>query len=125
MQIIDAACQIDAARQSLSNVDAARQILSEPRWNRFCVQQPFPKQGVFLSLEKLGVEEALYGGAAGGGKSSTLLLAAAQYVDVPGYAALLLRRYLIGVSLSPCAAWNSAQSAAMRSSVSGAKSSGP
>ena len=34
----------------------------------------------------------LYGGSAGGGKSSALLAAAAQYVDVPGYSALLLRR---------------------------------
>lgn len=36
--------------------------------------------------------EALYGGAAGGGKSEALLAAALQYADVPGYAALLLRR---------------------------------
>ena len=34
----------------------------------------------------------MYGGAAGGGKSSALLMAAAQYVDTPGYAALVLRR---------------------------------
>lgn len=37
-------------------------------------------------------KEAFYGGAAGGGKSEALLMAAAQYVEVPGYAALLLRR---------------------------------
>jgi hypothetical protein len=36
--------------------------------------------------------EAFYGGAAGGGKSDALLAAALQYVDVPGYAALILRR---------------------------------
>lgn len=36
--------------------------------------------------------EALYGGAAGGGKSEALLMGALQYADVPGYAALLLRR---------------------------------
>lgn len=40
----------------------------------------------------LDQREALYGGAAGGGKSSALLMAAAQYVDTPGYAALLLRQ---------------------------------
>lgn len=34
----------------------------------------------------------MYGGAAGGGKSDALLMAALQYVHVPGYAALLLRR---------------------------------
>lgn len=36
--------------------------------------------------------EAFYGGAAGGGKSDALLMAALQYVDVPGYTALLLRK---------------------------------
>lgn len=34
----------------------------------------------------------MYGGSAGGGKSEALLMAALQYVDRPGYAALLLRR---------------------------------
>ncbi|MBN8867504.1 MAG: terminase family protein [Solirubrobacterales bacterium] len=48
-----------------------------------------PHQGAFLALPCL---EALYGGAAGGGKSDALLRAALQYVDVPGYKALLMRR---------------------------------
>lgn len=48
-----------------------------------------PKQAEFLCYEG---REALYGGAAGGGKSVALLAAALQYVDVPGYAALLMRR---------------------------------
>jgi predicted phage terminase large subunit-like protein len=38
--------------------------------------------------------EAFYGGAAGGGKSEALLMAAAQYVEVPGYSALILRKTL-------------------------------
>lgn len=46
-------------------------------------------QAGFLLLDQL---EAFYGGAAGGGKSDALLAAALQYVDVPGYAALILRR---------------------------------
>ena len=50
---------------------------------------PHPKQQVFLSLN---VREAMYGGAAGGGKSDAVLMAALQYVDVPGYSALILRR---------------------------------
>lgn len=50
---------------------------------------PHVKQAAFLSLPH---REALYGGAAGGGKSDAMLMAALQYVDVPGYAALLLRR---------------------------------
>ena len=36
--------------------------------------------------------EAFYGGAAGGGKSDAMLMAALQYVDVPRYSALILRR---------------------------------
>lgn len=47
------------------------------------------KQAAFLLLDQL---EAFYGGAAGGGKSDALLAAALQYVDTPGYAALILRR---------------------------------
>lgn len=54
--------------------------------------KPEPPQRAFLKLDELGVLEALYGGAAGGGKTDTLLMGALRYVDVPGYAALLLRR---------------------------------
>lgn len=59
------------------------------RYTRWMVQEALPRQHAFLWLDHL---EALFGGAAGPGKSSALLLAALQYVDVPGYAALLLRR---------------------------------
>lgn len=47
------------------------------------------QQALWLLLEN---REAFYGGAAGGGKSAALLMAALQFVDTPGYAALLLRR---------------------------------
>jgi predicted phage terminase large subunit-like protein len=50
---------------------------------------PHPAQSVFLlHMER----EVFYGGAGGGGKSDALLMAAAQFVDVPGYSALILRR---------------------------------
>lgn len=65
--------------------------LAVPRLNAFIPHDPTenPKQGAFLVCDSL---EAAYGGAAGGGKSDALLMAALQYVDVPGYSALLLRR---------------------------------
>lgn len=53
---------------------------------------PTPRQHLFHLLDTLAVEEAMYGGAAGGGKSDALLASALRYVDVPGYAALLLRK---------------------------------
>ena len=50
---------------------------------------PTPKQTAFLIVPN---KEVLYGGAAGGGKSIGLLAAASQYLDVPGYSALVLRQ---------------------------------
>jgi len=57
---------------------------------------PHPTQQLFLSVRD---SEVMYGGAAGGGKSDALLMAALQYVDVPGYSALLLRRTWPDLSL--------------------------
>src|SRR5438477_961115 len=56
---------------------------------------PTPRQQLFLDLEDL---EAFYGGAAGGGKTDALLMAALQYVDVPGYSALLLMKSFADLS---------------------------
>lgn len=50
---------------------------------------PSRRQTRFLAYDG---REAMYGGSAGGGKSAALLMAALQYVEVPGYAALILRR---------------------------------
>lgn len=58
--------------------------------------EPTGKQATFLALD---IKEAFYGGAAGGGKSDALLMAALQYVHVPGYRALILRRTFAALSL--------------------------
>ena len=69
--------------------------LLTPRLTKYIPWQPTETQAAFLLLD---CGEALYGGAAGGGKSVALLMAALQYVDVPGYNALLLRRTFAALS---------------------------
>lgn len=63
--------------------------LTTPRKTRYDPTPTSPAQATFLLVPH---KEALYGGAAGGGKSIGLLKAALQYVDVPGYDAILFRR---------------------------------
>lgn len=67
--------------------DIANRIIANKRG--YCPHKPHKKQAEFLALDDL---EAFYGGAAGGGKSDALLMAALQYVHVPEYSALILRR---------------------------------
>lgn len=62
----------------------------------YCPQEPTERQRAFLACD---TEEAAYGGAAGGGKSSALLMAALQWVHVPQYAALLVRRTYADLAL--------------------------
>jgi predicted phage terminase large subunit-like protein len=82
-------------------------MTNKPNWNEvleyltpketpFCPEEPSINQKVFLRTNSL---EALFGGAAGGGKSSALLMAALQYVDVPGYSAILFRRTYADLAL--------------------------
>lgn len=81
--------------------------MSETDWNKvldwlqpkkplFCPEEPSITQKVFLRTNAL---EGLFGGAAGGGKSSALLMSAMQYLDVPGYSAILFRRTFADLSL--------------------------
>lgn len=86
----------DAARQARlafwkaqvkANPDLRK--LALPRITSYMIHKPTPRQAVFLGLPH---QEIMYGGAAGGGKTDALLDAALQYVDIPGYNALLLRR---------------------------------
>ncbi len=72
----------------LARMDAA--CLDHPlKWSKYPPQAPTAKQHAALAT---GIETLLWGGAAGGGKSSWGLQGALQYVDQPGYAALILRR---------------------------------
>ena len=68
----------------------------QPKLPPYCPETASITQKVFLRTYSL---EALFGGAAGGGKSSALLMAALQYVDVPGYSAILFRRTFADLSL--------------------------
>ena len=67
-----------------------------PRMTKYMIHQPLPKQAAFLLLPH---REAFYGGEPGGGKSDALLMGALQHVDVPDYAALLLRRTYTDLAL--------------------------
>lgn len=60
-----------------------------PKLNHYIPKVPTPRQGIFLNLDCM---EAFYGGAAAGGKTEAILMAALQYVHVPDYSALILRR---------------------------------
>src|SRR3990170_2204052 len=60
-----------------------------PRLPSFIPHMPSEKQWAFLLFDGL---ESFFGGAGGPGKTEALLMAAAQYVDCPGYKAILIRR---------------------------------
>lgn len=68
----------------------------EPVLNRYIPHRPHPRQAIFLLLDTL---EVLFGGAAGGGKSDALLMAALQYVHLPSYNAVILRRTYADLAL--------------------------
>ena len=68
----------------------------EPKKPLYCPEEPSLTQKVFLRTNSI---EALFGGAAGGGKSSALLMSALQFVDTPGYSAILFRRTFADLSL--------------------------
>lgn len=82
----------------LSNVDsAALQRLLTPRLTKYIPYDPTPKQRAFLLMND--TKEILYGGAAGGGKSVAQLMGALQFVDIPGYSAILFRKTYADLSL--------------------------
>lgn len=78
------------------DLDALRKYLT-PKLTKYIPYDPTPKQSAFLLMNN--TKEVLYGGAAGGGKSVAQLMAALQFVDVPGYSAVLFRRTYADLSL--------------------------
>ena len=81
-----------------TNVDSATlQRLLTPRLTKYIPFDPTPKQRAFLLMND--TKEILYGGAAGGGKSVAQLMGALQFVDIPGYSAILFRRTYADLSL--------------------------
>jgi predicted phage terminase large subunit-like protein len=68
--------------------DPALARAATPRLTSYIPHRPTPRQAAFLVLS---CKEAFYGGAAGGGKSDALLMGGLQFVDVAGYAAVIVR----------------------------------
>lgn len=73
------------------------QRLLTPRLTKYIPFEPTAKQRAFLLMND--TREILYGGAAGGGKSVAQLMGALQYVDIPGYSAILFRKTYADLSL--------------------------
>lgn len=78
------------------DIDQLQKALT-PKLTKYIPVDPTPKQRAFLLMND--TKELLYGGAAGGGKSVGQLMAALQFVDIPGYSAILFRKTYADLSL--------------------------
>jgi phage terminase large subunit-like protein len=87
---------MDITGLSTQEIEALQKAL-RPKLTKYVPYTPTPKQTAFLLMND--AREVLYGGAAGGGKSIAQMMAALQYVDVPGYSAILFRKTYSDLSL--------------------------
>ena len=72
-------------------LDENGQVVIDPKTGRHKFGRPSPRQIAFLSYFGM---ECMFGGACGGGKTDALLMAALQFVETPGYSAIIFRRSL-------------------------------
>lgn len=91
------AAELDALAIMDSPEAAQLSKLLTPRLTKYIPYEPTAKQRAFLLMNNQ--KEVLYGGAAGGGKSVAQLMGALQYVDVPGYSAILFRKTYADLAL--------------------------
>lgn len=83
---------------NLEGVDVVElQRTLTPKLTKYVPYTPTVKQTACLLMNS--IKELLYGGSAGGGKSVFQLMAALQYVDIPGYSAILFRKSYADLAL--------------------------
>lgn len=88
MEEVSTSLAAEYAKHAGIDISRLNRILT-PQWSPYIPHVPFSTQLAYLLLD---CREAFYGGAGGGGKSDALIMAALQYVHIPNYSALILRR---------------------------------
>ena len=80
---------MDLENLTEQEIDEINRLFTPRIVDEYFTTSPTPVQQIALCVN---AREMLFGGAVGGGKSEFALMSALQYVDVPGYSCLILRR---------------------------------